>query len=389
MHVLQTNHRNYRKPAKTYGALAEFLGHGLLTSEGERWRTHRRMIQPGFHPQRIASLGGTMVSETNRTLSRIAAREGPQDWAAEAMELTARIIARTLFSDQLEEEELGRVRGAITRAEEIVVSEVRTPLAVLLHKVTGRKRRMLHELEDIRTLLHERISGREQDGRHYDDLVQMLREARVEGTGEGLSPDDLLDEALTFYVAGHETSSHALAWFVYETGQRAGLREELREEVERACGGRDAGAEDLAAMPLLRSVLKETLRLRSPAWIVDRETVEPDVLVGHTLPAGMLVAVCLFSLHRRADLWDGPDEFRAERFLAPGINEDHWLPFGAGPRKCIGQHFAMMELQLVAAQLLKRFDYRVRNAEEIGVKTLVTMGMDRPLLTEFEERPDR
>jgi cytochrome P450 len=97
----------------------------------------------------------------------------------------------------------------------------------------------------------------------------------------------------------------------------------------------------------------------------------------------MLVAVCLFSLHRRPDLWEEPDQFRSDRFLKPGVNEDYWLPFGAGPRKCIGQHFAMMEMQLVAAQLLNRFDYEVLHAEEIQPKLLITMGMDRPLLTSF------
>ena len=265
VHILQKNHRNFRKPPRTYGALAEFLGNGLLTSEGERWRTHRKLIQPGFHPQRIARLAGVMADETNVTLDRIAAKRGPLDWAAESVDLTARIIGRTLFSDQLSDEEFQSARRAISRAERMVVTQVRSPVAAAFSRLTGRKRRILREVREIRSVLLDHVSQRKKSGRTFDDLTQMLLDARFEKTGEGLPPEDLIDEALTFYVAGHETSSHGLSWFVYETGQRPELQNRLREEVGSAARGSGRGAEDLGAMPLLRSTLKETLRLHPPA----------------------------------------------------------------------------------------------------------------------------
>lgn len=386
IHALQTNHRNFRKPRKTYGILARYLGNGLLTSDGERWRTRRKMIQPGFSAKRIRGLAAAMVRETELTIERIAAVEGPLDWAALTPDLTSRIIGRAMFGAELTLAEVESLRETIASAQDLIIARVRSPLHVLFKILTGEERRVRKRLERDRAIWLERIAERRTDGTAHDDLVQMLLEARFEETGEGLTDTELMDEVVTFYVAGHETSSHALAWFVYEIGQRPELREALREEAERVCGGRDVCVDDLPNLPLLTSALKETLRLHPPAWIIDREPLEDDEVAGYRLPAGRMLGICIYSLHRRADIWPDPESFVADRFVEPHQSHDAWLPFGAGPRKCIGLHFAMMEMTLILAQLLKRFDFRVLEPELVGEKVLVTLGMDRPLLTDFTER---
>lgn len=383
IHVLQTNQRNYIKPRHTYGILADYIGNGLLTIDGDDWRTRRKMIQPGFHPKRIQALADTMLRETETTLERLAASSAALDWEAETTDLTSRIIGRALFGAGLSIEEVRELRDIIAAAEGQILKRIRFPFVSILSAITGAERNVQARLSNARGEWLSLLKRRRESSEEHDDLAQMLMDARFEDTNEGLSDEQLMDEALTFYVAGHETTAHALAWFVFEVGQRPDLQTQLRAEVLNAVGDRDVDLDDLPSLQLLTSAIKETLRLHPPAWMLDREPIETDVIEGVEVPPGWMVGVCIYSMHRNSNIWPDAESFVADRFIEHHRSHDAWMPFGAGPRKCIGVHFAMMEMQLVLAQLVKRFSFQVSDPAAIAEKAAVTLGMNGALMTKF------
>jgi len=318
-YLLQSPHHLFRKPAHTYGALARALGNGLLTSDGERWQRHRKAIQPGFHPSRIAALGKVMVEESSRLADRLGVGNDPVDRGAAMVQLTATIMARALFGESLPEEDFARVRESHEASEKLLVREIRAPFLLPWLRLTGQVRRVEASRAAAREILIGVIAKRRASGQPHDDLLQMLLDARFEDSGEGLTDEDILAKAMTFYMAGHETSAHALTWFLYETGVDLDLQSRLRAEQRSACGDREPVASDLASFPLLRSCIEETLRLHPPAWILDREPVEEVTLAGHRIPPHRLVAICLYAMHRRPDLWSEPATFRPDRFLANDV----------------------------------------------------------------------
>jgi len=373
-HVLLTNHANYRKSRFLRNMLGPLLGDGLLISEGEFWRRQRRIAAPAFHSRRIADFVATMASCTQETLTRWRTRTEPFDVAAEMMALTLNIIARTMFSTDVS----GDV-ATVRRLMEIVAG-LRLSMLDLLgfpdwlpRPRPANYRRAIAAFE---TLVARFLAERRSDEVDRGDLLSMLLAARDPETGEGMSDRQLRNEILTIFLAGHETTSNALSWTWYLLAQNLEAEARLHDELDRVLGGRMPTAADLAALKWTRMVVEEAMRLYPPAHAIARMAIGEDRIGGVRIPPRASISISIYVTHRNPNLWPDPERFDPERFAPAAVAQRHrfaYLPFGGGPRICIGNGFAIAEAQVILAAIAQR--YRVRLApghtvEPIGLVTL-------------------
>jgi len=358
-HVLQTRAANYRKSA-TYRDLALVLGRGLLTSEGAFWRRQRRIAQPSFRPAALEAFSPTFARVARDLAAAWRARPAgePFDVVQDTTHFALRVAGLTLFSADLHAEaaELGRaVTTALTFANARTVAIVKPPVAF----PWPGHRRFRRALATVDRAIERLVADRRAAGPEAapTDLLSRLVFATDPETGEAMSDAQLRDEVVTFFLAGHETTANALAWTCHLLAGHPEVQERLAAEAEAVLGGRTApGAADVPRLELTRRVAEESLRLFPPAWIMEREPLEDDVIGGYRIPAGTIVMLPTWLVHRRPDLWPDPLRFDPDRFLPERVRErPRWayFPFGGGQRQCIGAEFALMELQVALATLAR------------------------------------
>jgi cytochrome P450 len=375
-HVFRDNYKNYTKDTLQYRALATITGNGLLTSDGEHWRRQRRLQQPAFSRAKIDALDAIVVPTVDSMLDRweTFARDGTSfDVDAEMMRLALEVVGRALFGI-----DLGQQAPALTRAVlaalDFIVHRARHPFTPPLWVPTTENRafaRSLRELDRaVRTILEER----RRRGSDERDVLGLLLAARDPDDGRPMSDGELRDEVLTLLIAGHETVASALTWTWLLLAQHPAAGDAVREEVLGTLGQRAPTSADLARLPLLRGAFAESLRLYPPAWVISRKAIAADVVRGYAVPAGALVVVSTYVLHRRAASWETPERFLPSRFV--GESEHHrfsYLPFGGGPRVCIGNEFALTEAALVLARVIQRMRLSLSSEASPQVDALVTL----------------
>lgn len=391
-HVLQKNHRNYRKSPIHFDKLARFLGHGLLTIDGEYWLRQRRLIQPGFHRKRLAALSQTMNEEIALFLDRMdktIARQPEVEMDRAMLEIAFRVVARSLFSADLPEARLMELSRQITALQAFIIRLIRQPYLEWWFRLSGKTAQHRKMSDSAKTIVTELIRQRRQSAEEHDDLLQMLLDARYEDTGEGMSEQQLIDECLILFVAGHETTANALAWTCYLLSQHPEAVEKLRAEHEAVLAGRLPEFGDLPQLEYTLQVIEESMRLYPPAWITDRVAVEADEAAGISIPAGSMIALSIYGAHHSPTLWDEPEEFRPERFSKENKAMQHpyaYLPFGGGPRLCIGNNFALMEMQLILVQMLRRFDLELAPGQDVSPQALITLRPKNGLRMQIRRR---
>ena len=385
-HVLQKNHRNYAKSKFTRG-FARYVGHGLLTNEGPDWLRQRRLIQPGFHRQRVAGLAGLMQALAAEALAPLAAQAAAGGGAvavpvhALMTRLTFRIIARSVFSTRFPEAELDRLSALLTELQAFFVRTVRQPYLKPWFWLRGRFGYHDALTRELRALLGGYIARRQQANAAGtpppDDLLQMLLDVRYEDTGAPMSAGQVLDEALILLVAGHETSANALTWLTYLLARHPAEAAAIRAEAAAVLAGRAPAFDDLPRLGAALRAVQETLRRYPPAWLVDRVALADDEYRGLRIPKGTLFSLYFYGLHHDARHWPDPLAFRPARF-APGavqaVLPAAFVPFGGGPRLCIGLQFALTEMQLVTLELVRRFDVEwVEGQAPVALQPLITL----------------
>jgi len=375
-HVLQDNAANYRK-SPLYDKLRQSLGNGLLTSEGAFWLRQRRIAQPAFHRQRIAALAGTMagaVREMAVDWAAIASAGQPVDIGDEMMRLTRTVVLRTLLGT-----DLGPFTTGIDRAWKVMnehIGDSFWSLGVTDGWPTPRNRRFQAARAVLRGAVEYAIRQRRAQPSGGDDLLSMLMDARDEDTGESMTDEQLRVEVTTFLLAGQETTSLALTWTFYLLSQHPAIRERLEAELDGALGGREPAYEDLPNLPFTRRVIDEAMRLYPPAWGFSRQALGDDELGGYRLPRGWLAFLMPYVLHRHPAYWPDPDRFDPDRFL-PERSADRpkfaYLPFGAGPRQCIGNQFALLEAHLSVATLAQTYRLHLVPGHPVEPWPLITL----------------
>ncbi|MBP8240597.1 MAG: cytochrome P450 [Saprospiraceae bacterium] len=378
-HVLQKNHRNYRKSPIHFDKLARFLGNGLLTSDGDYWLRQRRLIQPGFHRKRLEGLAAVMNDEIARFMDRLDEKTGLNptiDMSHAMMELAFRVVARSLFSADLPEEKLIELSRDITELQAFIIRLIRQPYLEWWFQLSGKTDLHLQMAARSRSVVADIIRQRRQSDAVHDDLLQMLLDARYEDSGEGMTEEQLIDESLILFVAGHETTANALAWTWHLLSQHPEAVQGLRDEHQRVLAGRLPAFDDLPRLEYTLQVIEEAMRLYPPAWITDRVAVEDDVVDGVRIPAGAMIALSIYGVHHSEKHWDAPESFRPARFSKENKATQHpyaYLPFGGGPRLCIGNSFALMEMQLILVQMLRRFEVEAVPGQTISPQALITL----------------
>ncbi len=373
-HVLLTNQANYRKSDFLRRMLGPLLGEGLLISEGEVWRRQRRIAAPAFHARRIAGFVAAMASCTEAMLARWQTMPQPFDVAPEMMALTLDVISRTMFSTDVSDD-TAKVRHLMD-----VVVGLRVSLLDLFGFPQWLPR---FQPKDFRraiaafdALMSRLIAERRASPAEHDDLLGMLLAARDADTGEGLTDRQLRDEALTIFVAGHETTANALSWVWYLLATHPEAEARLHAEIDRVLGGRTPTYADLARLEWTRMVIDETMRLYPPAHAVSRTAIGEDWIGGARIPPGANISISMYMTHRNPNLWPDPERFDPERFAPAAVAQRHrfaYLPFGGGPRICIGNGFAIAEAQVIVAMVAQRWRLRLvpdHVVEPIGLITL-------------------
>jgi len=391
-HVLQDNARNYHK-SPLYDRLRDSLGNGLLTSEDAFWLRQRRLAQPAFHRQRLVTMADAMIDCTEQMLERwdrVAASGEPIDLVEEMMALTQAIIVRTMFSTDLgaTAEIVNRTWPIINRriGETFWATKLETTLPL---PANTRFRRAIGELE---TVVYRIIADRRRNKRDEPDLLSMFLSARDEETGASMTDVQLRNEVMTMLLAGHETTSLALSWTYLLLSQHPGVERRIADEVDRVVGGGRPTFAHLDRLTRTRQALDESLRIYPPAWGFSRRAIADDELGGYAVPKGWLVFVIPFVVHRRPKLWPDPDRFDPDRFTPEreaARPRFAYIPFGGGPRGCIGNQFAMVEAQLIVAAVAQRYRVALLPDQDVRPEPLITLRPKPGIRARIEKRTTR
>ncbi|MEL6864902.1 MAG: cytochrome P450 [Bacteroidota bacterium] len=394
-HVLQKQHRRYCKSEVQTEKLQAFVGQGLLTSDGAYWLKQRRLIQPGFHRSKLSALTKIMQEQIDSYLKRfdqLAESVATFDISHKMMELAFDVVARSLFSSSIEESQLQLLAENITAIQAYLVKTIRLPFMNPWYQLSGQHKFYKKLAHDSKQVILQLIEERKASEADFDDLLDMLLSSRYEDTGEGMSDQQLLDESLILFVAGHETSAVALAWTIYLLAQHPWAVDRIREELVEVLEGRKPRFEDLPQLSYTLQVIQESMRIYPPAWITDRKALVDDVCGDIAIKKDTIVVPFIYGVHHHPQIWPAPDRFDPDRFTKEAIRQRPsyaYLPFGGGPRLCIGNNFALMEMQLIIAALLDQYDIELVAGQEINILPLVTLRPKEGIQIRLKKRLSR
>ncbi len=375
--VLQETHDAYDKRSVVYDRFRNAFGDGLVVSEGAKWKRQRGLLQQLFGPVTVKRYFGAMVDaasgladEWSRRTESGTVFDVAHDMNGLALEIAGRAFFRTGFDQSRD-----RIH-AWTHTVNHYSSKPPLPVVRSFWFPSPLNRRLKRTLRELHAFLQELIDERRERGGD-EDLLSVLLQARDETTGEAMTDAEIRDEVLGMVIGGHETSSAALTWTWYELHRHPEVEARLHEEVDEVLGDGPLDVEDVGRLEYTRMVVEEALRLHPPFWFENRNVVRETALGGERLPAGSLVAFSRYSLHRHPDFWNDPERFDPERFR-PGQEENRRstyasVPFGGGPRICIGLHFAMLELVVVLALLARRHRLVVDASDRHEMAAALTM----------------
>jgi cytochrome P450 len=389
--VLQDNNRNYKRNAFFNNIVKQFVGLSLFTADGDDWLSRRRLMQPAFHRQRLAHFGEVMTDSTARLLARWDQGAAGQRLHVdqEMMALTLQVAGQALFSRDLlgEARELGE---AFTTLSEYMNYRMGTPFAPPQFVPTRHNRQFARARRIVDASIFDMIGARRAGkGGNTNDLLEMLMEARDADTGKGMTDAELRNEIAVMMFAGHETTSVTLTWAFYLLSQNPAAEVALHAELERALSGRAPTIADLPNLPYNRGVIEETLRLYPPAFGVTRQSVDADVFGGYRVPANAGVTLVFYNVHHDARFWPEPERFDPARFSSEQAEKRPafaYVPFGAGPRQCIGNQFALTEAQLVLAAIAQRYQLRLVAGHPVKPNPVFTLRTSNGLPMTAERR---
>src|SRR3984893_1897707 len=387
-HVLKTNSENYQKSEIQVKRMGHFLGKGLLTTHGEAWRAQRRLIQKGFDRTQLDALSSIMqdsLAESLRDFDR-QARGGPVDIYPQLMKITFAMVARSLFGARLQDEDIDLVSHTICTVQEFIVRQTLQPYLNPWFAASGE----LRKHEEMRVRADSILMAYIRKRRHQEpghDLLQTLMDARY-SDGEGMSDELVLSESMQLLVAGHETSSNGLSWLLYLLSSRPDCLERVRQEVDAVLGDAPLSPSDLPKLEFTTQVIQEGLRLYPPFWMIDRMAVADDRAGDIDIPRGSTVIVYVYGAHHAPRYWESPESFDPERFTKANDKlraPFTYLPFGGGPRGCIGGNYAMLQILMILSVLLRRYDFQLIPGQTIEARPMVILRPRHGICMTFTE----
>ncbi len=370
-HILVDNNRNYSKETHTNQMFHTLVAGGLLTSEGAVWRKQRRMMQPAFHHTRLEPLDTMIAQATDDMLARwqlLERQNQPVDVAREMAALTLTVTTRALFGVNLGDE----VRE---------IGEMVNRSIAFLEKPSDP--RLKEAIDGLNAVVERIIRSRKHDFKDGGDLLSSMMLARDSETGDGMTDEQLRNQIMTLMLAGYDTTASSLTWTWYLLSQNPVAAERLRTEVRARLQGRPPQYADLEHLPYTRMVLDESLRMFPPAWTLGRRALGEDEIGGFYVAPNTVIAICIYTLHRHPGFWTDPEVFQPERFSTENSAGRHrfaYVPFGAGPRQCIGNTFGLMEASLIIAGIVRRYDLRLMPGTEVHPQAVFVLRPERDLM---------
>jgi len=385
--IMVTNKKDYAK-SDDYKILQYSLGNGLLTSEGEFWKKQRRIAQPAFHRSSMKKLLDIMIASTQQTIDSWKGKSQVQV-TDEMNFLTLDIVTKCLFGTKLETD-YAKIQETITVENEYLAERIMKPFKPPFWVPTSKNRAYRKARAYSSSLILDIIKARQENPSEHHDLLSMLMNAEDEDTGEKMSNQQLKDESITIFVAGHETTANALSWTFYLLTQHPEKLQLLQEEIDRVLQGKDPDFQNLKELQYTQMVLEESMRLYPPAWTIVRKVANDTEMKGYTFKKETRLILDVYMLHRHPDYWENPTHFKPERFESEQKKKRHkyaYIPFGAGQRMCIGNNFAMMEMKIVLVMLLQQFNVSLAaNAPEVVPEPLITLRPKNGILMDICSR---
>jgi cytochrome P450 len=391
-HVLKTNWENYHKSHIQKKRMGHFLGKGLLTTEGEAWKTQRRLIQSGFERKQLEILSSIMqdsLADSLRDFDR-QARSGPVDIYPLMMKITFAMVGKSLFGAKLKEDDIETISEAISTVQEFMVRQTIQPYLNPWFSVSGEQRK--HEEMTARAfgILRDYIQRRRKEEPGHD-LLQILLDARY-SDGSRMDDELVVSESMQLLVAGHETSSNALSWTLYLLSTRPDCVERVRDEFDSVLGEKPLAFSDVPKFEFTTQVINEALRLYPPFWMVDRMALADDRAGDLDIAAGSTVVVFVYGTHHSPRYWKNPEIFDPERFARSNeklLTPFAHLPFGAGPRGCIGGNYAMLQMLMILSDLLRKYDFQLVPGQSIEPRPMVILRPENGIQMTFTEAVSR
>lgn len=383
-YVLQKNQRNYTKSKIQTVDLAKYVGKGLLTSEGALWKQQRKLIQPAFHKKQLANLLATMHKTIVDELQKIETGK-PFEISLVFSDLAFQVVAKSLFSGGVSEVQVKRLQHITEEAQKMLVRELRQPYLQWWFRVSGALHKHLNLTQEARTILKQLVADRKKSKVREDDLLDMLLDARYED-GNAMDAEQLIDEILILFTAGHETTSNALTFTTQLLAKHPEYQQQIFDETQKAETETTNLMELLRKMPITTRVIEESLRLYPPAYFIDRVNIEEDEFNGMKFDKNTSLLFAVHEIHKSETPWDNPLEFNPNRFANRNYSDyaSFYYPFGAGPRMCIGNNFAMYEMVLAVGTLCNTFRIAKKN-DAIEINPLITLKPKNAIL-QFEKR---
>lgn len=370
-YVLQKNQKNYTKSKIQTEDLVKYVGEGLLTSEGEKWKKQRKMMQPAFHKKQLQNLldgmQQTIISEFNKVESNKTI-----DLFPILNDLAFQTVVKSLFTQAAKNKDMERLQYITEANQRMLVKELRQPYLGWWFKIGGTLKKHLDLSEEARVILKRIVDKRKASGKRYDDLLDMLLETRYED-GLGMTEDQLIDEILIIFTAGHETTSNALTFTFQLLAKHPEWQDKIYNEFIELGGDNADLMTRISQSKVCQQVLEESMRLYPPAYFIDRVNIEKDVFNEMEFEPGSNLLFSVYEIHRHPKLWDNPESFVPERFANGGRQfSSQYFPFGAGPRKCIGNNFAMFEMIIAVTTLVKKFKIQPK-FDYVKITPLITL----------------
>ena len=387
-HVLKTNSENYHKSEIQKKRMGHFLGKGLLTTEGEAWRTQRRLIQTGFERKQLEVLSSIMQDSLTDSLRDFdkQALQGPVDIYPLMMKITFAMVAKSLFGARLKEEDIDLISTAISTVQEFMVRQTIQPYLNPWFAISGELRRHWELRSGAFDVLRQYLQRRRKEAPGHD-LLQILMDARY-SDGHGMDDELILSESMQLLVAGHETSSNALSWLLYLLSSRPDCIDRVRQEFDSVLGEKSLSYTDVSKFEFTTQVILEALRLYPPFWMVDRMALADDRAGDVDIPRGSTVVVFVYGAHHSPQYWKNPETFDEQRFSK--VKEKlhtpfAHLPFGAGPRGCIGGNYAMLQMLMILSVLLRKYDFSLVPGQTIEARPMVILRPEHGIRMTFTE----
>ena len=373
-YILKENHRNYNKSELATERAVEFFGKGLLFSNGDYWLRQRRLIQPAFHREKLQGLYGIIIKSIDEFLLQFPIGKNIDIYPL-IHQLSFNIIIQSLFDIKLSFQIIEELSQIFTELQDFLIKDINQPLRRFFYPFTGTENIQLKKAKRLREIFIGIINERKASDKKYDDLLDMFLKSKYEDTGEAMTNEQIVDEVLILIFAGHETTANTLAWLLY-------LLSTNNDSIQKLTDSFDGSTiHECLNNEYLKATINEVMRLYPAAWMTERVAIEDDEFEGFSFPKNTIIIPFFFGLHRDKNLWTEELKFEPERFIRETkvVKSKNYFPFGAGPRLCIGNNFAVAEMSFFIFSFLKKF--QIKSTGQIpDMKALITLRPDKVLL---------